>query len=397
MFVSGKHSMKTLYFDCFSGAAGDMLAGALIDAGADFNELKRQLDQLGLSGFEVRADKLKKQGFAATKFDVIVDPDTPQPHRHLSDIRTIVEKSQLPDAVKKRVLAVFERLADAEAQAHGTTPEKVHFHEVGAIDSIVDITAVTLALDMLGAERIVCSPLPTGNGTVLCDHGVMPVPAPATLNLLKGVPIAECDEQSELLTPTAAALLTTVCDEFGPLPSITLETVGVGAGTRDNKTRPNVVRALLGSSTETHAQDTVAVLETNLDDCPGEWIGHCVNRLIDQGALDAYCAPIYMKKSRPGMVLSVICDPSRVTEFEKIIFAETSTFGIRRHLAQRSKLDRRCETVETVFGSVRMKIGERQGEKVTCTAEYEDCAEAAANHDVPLRRVMEEARKQWNK
>ena len=388
--------MKTLYFDCFSGAAGDMLAGALIDAGADFAELKRQLDQLGLPGFEVRTDKLRKQGFAATKFDVVVDPDTPQPRRHLSDIRTIVGKAPLTGSVRKQVMGVFERLADAEAKAHGTSPEKVHFHEVGAIDSIVDITAVILALDMLAPERIICSPLPTGNGTVVCEHGVMPVPAPATLNLLKGIPIAVCDEQGELLTPTAAALLTTVCNEFGPLPSMTLETVGVGAGTRENKTRPNIIRALLGSSVETNAQDTVAVLETNLDDCSGEWIAYCVSRLLDQGALDAYCTPIYMKKSRPGVVLSVICELSQVTELEKIVFAETSTFGIRRHLAQRSKLDRRCETVETVYGSIRIKIGERSGEKVTNTPEYDDCAEAAANHGVPLRLVMEAALKEWN-
>lgn len=380
--------MKVLYFDCFNGAAGDMLAGALIDSGVPIDRIRSELEALNVSGYTVEAESIRKQGFAATKFHVHMDASKDQPHRHLHHIEKIIADSTLSDGVRKRVMEVFERLADAEAAAHGTTRDKVHFHEVGAIDAIVDIVSVCLAVEIIAPDRIVASHLPVGSGTVKCEHGIMPVPAPATAILLKGVPIQQIEETGELLTPTAAALLTTLCDEFGAMPSMHIEQIGIGSGTRDGKTRPNILRAMVGTSADQSATDTVAVLEANLDDAPGEWVGHCINRLLDAGVLDAYTVPIYMKKGRPGVVLSVICEPKDQPRVESIIFGETSTFGIRHRLMQRTKLQREHRTVETKYGQIRIKVGSREGEVTTASPEYEDCAAAAKKHDVALRKVI---------
>lgn len=391
--------MKVLYFDCFNGAGGDMLAGALIDSGVTLDHIKDELLALGVSGYSVRAEKIRKQGFAATKFDVNVDESQDKPHRHLSDIESILNGSSLSEHVREKSLAVFTRLADAEATAHGIDRNKVHFHEVGAIDAIVDIVTVALAIESIAPDRIVCSHLPVGSGTVKCEHGIMPVPAPATAILLKGVPLAETEETGELLTPTAAAILTTYCDSFGPLPSMSIERIGLGAGTRDGKTRPNILRVLVGSTVEdAHldtVSDTVAVLEVNVDDAPGEWIGHCITRLFDAGVLDAYTVPIYMKKNRPGVVLSVICKPEDQIRVEEIIFAETSTFGIRHCLMRRSKLGREMVTVETEYGAIRIKIGSKGGTTQSAAPEYEDCSAAALKHGVALRTVMSTAMQQF--
>ncbi|GJM26299.1 MAG: UPF0272 protein [Phycisphaerae bacterium] len=387
--------MKVLYFDCFNGAAGDMLAGALIDSGVSIDRIQSDLGALNISGYAVEAEKLCKQGFAATKFHVRMDASKDQPHRHLRDIETIIAGSSLSDRVKQRVMSVFERLADAEAAAHGTTRDKVHFHEVGAIDAIVDIVSVCLAVEIIAPDRIVSSHLPVGSGTVKCEHGIMPVPAPATAILLKGIPIQQTDETGELLTPTAAALLTTLCDEFGPLPSINIEQIGLGAGTRDGKTRPNVLRVLVGTSAVQDNTDTVVVLEANIDDAPGEWVGHCVNRLFDAGVLDAFTVPIYMKKGRPGVVLTVICELKDQRRIEDIIFSETSTFGIRHRSMQRTKLHREHRSVETPYGPIRIKIGSRDGNELSAAPEYEDCAAAAKKHDVALRMVVAAAMKSY--
>lgn len=380
--------MKALYFDCFNGAAGDMLAGALIDSGIPLDEITDGLRKLNVPGYSLSAEKVRKQGFAATKFDVIVDDSQDKPHRHLSDIEAILNASSLPESVREKSLAVFERLANAEATAHGIDRDKVHFHEVGAIDAIVDIVAVSLAIEWIAPDRIACSHLPVGSGTVKCEHGIMPVPAPATAILLKGVPLAQTEETGELLTPTAAAILTTFCDSFGPLPSMSIDRIGLGAGTRDGKTRPNVLRVLVGSTVEDALCDTVAVLEANIDDAPGEWIGHCISRLLDAGALDAYTVPIYMKKNRPGVMLSVICTPELRELLEGIVFEETPTFGIRHHLMQRSKLDRKVVTVETEYGEIRIKVGSKNEGTQSAAPEYEDCSAAALKHGVALRTVM---------
>jgi len=388
--------MRTLYFDCFSGAGGDMIVGALVDAGADAEQLISGLRGLRIAGFVPRVEKVRKQGFAATRFVVETEAGVDQPHRHLSHVRRILEESRLAERVRARAISAFERLADAEAEAHGITREAVHFHEVGAVDSIADVVGAMLGLEALAPERILASPLPVGSGTVTCAHGVMPVPAPATAILLKGVPLAASTETGELLTPTAAAVLTSVCTSFGPLPAMTIERIGMGAGTREGRNQPNVLRVLVGEEPSGAAPDAVVVLEAHVDDSPGEWVGHCLNRLLEEGARDAYCVPIYMKKQRPGVLLTVLCAAADVARLEAILFAETSTFGVRRHTVERTTLDRDHETVSTPYGPVRIKVGRQGGRIMQVGPEYEDCAAAARNAGVSLRMVMASALAAWH-
>jgi len=390
--------MKIAYFDCFCGAAGDMIVASLLDGGADQDALRAGFDSLGLDGYTLSIEKTTKQGFAATRFVVDLDSSTTQPPRHLKDVREIIQRASLPDVVCERAIRIFDRLALAEAAVHGTTTEKVHFHEVGAVDAILDIVGACLALESLGIDRVVCSAIPTGFGTVTCEHGVMPVPAPATAELLKGVPLASCEEAGELTTPTGAAILTEIVESFGPLPSMTLESVGCGAGSREGKTRANILRVLVGESSDRDSRgnaDSIVQLETNLDDCPPELVGGCLERLFTAGALDAYTLPIQMKKGRPGVLLSVLCDPGDVRAMEDVLFAETTTFGVRRKTLQRSKLKRRSETVVTPYGQVRMKVGERGG-LVTASAEFADCKRLATERGVAVREVMSAANLAWD-
>lgn len=387
--------MRVAYFDCFSGAAGDMLVGAMLDAGADFAALRDRLSRLPVSGYQVSSKRVTKQGLAATKFDVTV-ADTGHPHRHLKHIVQIIEAADLGGAVRDRSLRVFQRLAEAEAAVHRCSIEKVHFHEVGAVDAIVDIVGACTCLEMLEIDRIVCSPLVTGNGTVVCDHGELPVPAPATAHLLRGAPIAPSDEMGELLTPTGAAVLTTLADDFGPVPAMRIDAIGCGAGTRDGARRPNVLRVLIGETALAAEHDEITVLETNLDDATGETVGHAVDRLMGEGALDAYCIPIQMKKGRPGVILTVLASPAAVDRLETILFEETGTFGVRRRRAERSTLSRTTETVDTQYGPICVKVGSLGGRHVVASPEYEDCRQAAATHHVPLREVMAEAMRRWN-
>lgn len=371
-----------------------MIVASLIDAGADLDALRASLSHLGIPGFSIAVEAVSRHGFSATKFHVKLDMEAHQPHRNLQDITTILETASLPKPVYHRAVLVFERLADAEAKVHGTTVEKVHFHEVGSVDAIVDVTAAVLALHLLGVERVVCSPIPTGSGTVLCNHGILPVPAPATTELLKGIPLASTDETGELITPTAAAVLTTLADEFASLPAMAVDSVGYGAGTRDDTKRPNLLRVLVGEASEAGDTDEIAVLETNLDDASPEVVGHCMERLRTEGALDVYAVPIHMKKSRAGVVLTVLCEPDGVKAMERILFAETPTLGVRRHDVSRVKMRRRHEAVNTPYGEIRMKVGEHDG-MVTASPEYEDCRKAAGRHHVALREVMAAAHAAW--
>lgn len=390
--------MSMAYFDCFSGAGGDMIVAALLDAGADAEALRRGIARLRLDGFTIGIEKVKKQGFAATRFQVVLDSAHKPTHRHLKHVREIINAGDLSPRVRDLSLRTFERLAEAEAKVHGSTVEKVHFHEVGAIDSIVDVVGAALALESLGIQRVICSALPTGSGTVTCEHGVMPVPAPGTAELIRGVPIAPCDEPGELLTPTAAAVLTTVAEGFGLMPAMLVRGVGYGAGTRDGHTRPNLLRVFVGEARGGDANgvkaDRVEVLETNLDDASPQAIAHCVDRLLAAGALDAFATPIQMKKSRPGVMLTVLCDPSNSATMEAIIFRETPTLGVRRSIMERSVLPRRSETVSTPFGKIRVKIVERLGRQ-TVAAEYDDAHAAAITHDVALQEVQLAAQEAW--
>lgn len=390
--------MTIAYFDCFSGAGGDMIVAALLDAGANADELRARLapfHEPTAHGFTLHVEKIKKQGFAATRFRVDLNKEIKQPHRHLKHVVQIISAASLPTLVAERAIAIFTRLAEAEAKVHGSTVEKVHFHEVGAIDAIIDVVGTVTVLDLLGVERVICSAIPVGSGTIKCDHGIMPVPAPATAELLRGVPIASCDEVSELTTPTAAAILTTLAESFGPIPAMNIRSIGYGAGTRDGVTRPNVLRVLIGDAVESaneYLTDQVAVLESNLDDATPQAIGFCSERLLAAGAWDVFSVPIQMKKHRPGVMLTVLCAPTDVATMERIIFSETPTLGIRRRMEDRAKLNRRIETVQTKFGPIRVKIGEANDVR-TVAPEYEDCKVAALQHNVPLQAVMEAARR----
>jgi len=372
-----------------------MIVAALIDAGADADALRRGLSALKIGGYNVSIERVTKQGLAATRFHVQLDGSAKQPHRHLRHVLEILKLSALSEGVRDKACRVFQRLAEAEAAVHGTTVEKVHFHEVGAVDAIVDVVGSVLALELLHVDRVICSPIPTGSGTVTCDHGVLPIPAPATARLLQGVPLAACDDVGELTTPTAAAVLTTLTSEFGPIPPMTLTAAGYGAGTREGRTRPNVFRVLLGEAVEEHGDvDQIMMLETNLDDTSPEVVGYCTERLLGEGALEVYTVPILMKKQRPGVVLTVLCEVGKATAMEKILFAETTTFGIRRRTVERTKLRRRFVAVATPFGDIRMKVGEREG-VVTASPEYEDCRAAALKHGVALRDVIAASNAAW--
>ena len=386
--------MKVAYFDCFSGAAGDMIVGSLIDAGAAVPELRKGLTSLGLDGYALFIDSVKEHGLAATRFRVDLSEPNDQPYRHLSDITRLLERAPLGESVRKNVHRIFARLAEAEAKVHGTSVDEVHFHEVGAVDAMLDVVGAVLALELLQIDRVLCSPLITGSGTVQCAHGVLPVPAPATVELLDGVPFSSSDEAGELLTPTGAAVLTTLADGFGPMPTMTLESVGYGAGAREGASRPNLLRVLIGRIDDNGDADEITVLETNLDDVSPEVVGRCVDRLLEEGALDVYTVPIHMKKSRTGVLLTVLCEHTLRGRMERILFAETTTFGIRRHSASRVRLRRRFETVSTPFGDVRIKVGERDG-VVTASPEYEDCKALADRHGVALRDIMSAASAAW--
>ena len=372
-----------------------MILGAIVDAGLSADALREELGKLNLDGYTLDIQKIKKQGFAATKVNVSL---TSKPgHRHLKHIVEILDRSSLEESVRSQAKAVFTRLAEVEAAAHNSTIEKVHFHEVGAVDAIVDVVGAVAGLRRLGVERVECSAVPTGSGTVTCDHGVMPVPAPATAALLRGVPIAPTDEVGELTTPTGAAILTTLAQRFGSLPAMTISHIGYGAGNREGVTRPNLLRVMIGAlgGTDTQA-DEVTVLEANLDDVTGEAVGYVVERLMATGALDVSTTPITMKKGRPGVRLTVLARPGDADSLERIVFAETTTFGVRRYSCVRHTLERASEAVETRYGSIRVKVGRRGGQVVIASPEYDDCATAAAKHGAALRDVMEEARWAWH-
>jgi len=389
--------MRVAYFDCFSGAAGDMILGALVDAGCSVERLADVVTRLNLPGVEVSAQRVTRHELAATQVVVATPPETPPKHRHLPEILRIIAGAGLDPVVAERAATIFRRLAQAEANAHAIPVEKVHFHEVGAADAIVDIVCSCVGVAELGLERVVCSPIPTGSGTVTCAHGVLPVPAPATAHLLKDVPLAACDEPGELTTPTGAAILTTLAEDYGPLPPMRISSVGCGAGTREGRTLPNLLRLIVGEvePEPLDHQDVVCVLEAQCDDATGQTLAYACERLLEAGALDTFIVPIIMKKSRPGQLLTALCRREDVAALETIIFRETTTLGIRRHETRRSKLTREHVTVQTRFGEVRVKVGRRGDETVRTWPEYEDCAAIARESGVPLRAVQQEALRVW--
>jgi uncharacterized protein (TIGR00299 family) protein len=383
--------VRAVHFDCFSGISGDMTLGALIDAGADADAVRAGLDSLGLP-IRLEVARVRKGGFAATQ--VFIHAPEQEEHRFLPDVEEILSRGTLTQTQRALALRIFRRLAEAESTVHGMPLERVHFHEVGALDSIADIAGVAIALDTLGIQHFTSRSVPTGSGTVKCAHGIMPIPTPGTAELLKGAPLAPSTIKAELTTPTGAAILAATVKEWTETPVMTVQRIGHGAGTKDFLDQPNLLRVFVGEAAQTNVaqSDQVWVLETNLDDVPAEVIGYCFEQLFAAGALDVFTTPIQMKKNRPGVLLSVLAPASAVEALEAILFRETETFGIRRYVVQRSKLQREAVTIETRWGPLKAKRGWREGGPAVLTPEYEDCARVAREHGVPLRQVYAEVR-----
>ena len=376
--------MRLCYIDAFSGISGDMTVGALLDAGADFEALSTALTSLG-TGATFRFERTKRRGIAAGKFSV--DGTDAKAHRHLHHIDKMIGESGLSDRVKENSLAVFRRLAQSESRMHATTIEKVHFHEVGAVDSICDIVGACFCLDNLGVEAIHCSAINVGSGTVRTEHGILPIPAPATADMLIGKPIYSRGPEVELTTPTGAAIVSTLAGGFGTMPPISIEAAGYGAGDKDFTEHANVVRVLIGQTTGASESTTVVVMETNIDDSTPELLGYAMEKLLEAGALDVSFTPIQMKKNRPGSKLTVVADPARREQLAEIVLRETSSLGVRMYNAERRVQSRRIVHVQTPYGPVRVKIAQSGA----AAPEYEDCRQLATEKNIPLKQVMAEA------
>ncbi len=428
--------MRIAYLECFSGISGDMFLGALVDAGVAPRVLEETVAALGI-GARLEVSRVVRSGISATKADVYVDgkKDLPReeyweqqkashgihehthrdhqhhdhdrrehshshehPHSHehgrgLTEIRAIISAAAISETAKKTAIAIFEALGQAEAKIHNTSVESVHFHEVGAVDAMVDIVCAAVGTEALGVDEIVCSSLNVGGGTVKCAHGVFPVPAPATVELLAGAPIYSSGLQAELVTPTGAAIVKTLATRFTAFPEMKIEKSGYGAGSRDFPGHPNVLRLTVGESTSSHlavntSAETITILEANLDDMNPQVFGYVMDRLLEEGALDAFGMPVQMKKNRPGMVLTILCKPDDAAKLTQIVFTETTTLGVRRREEMRATLARRWENVHTPWGDVRMKVASMNGTVTNYAPEYEDCRRIAAEHRVPLKSVM---------
>jgi pyridinium-3,5-bisthiocarboxylic acid mononucleotide nickel chelatase len=392
--------MKIAYFDCFAGAGGDMIAAAFVDAGLEREFLVSQLDSLGIAVLEIKIFETVRCGLRAVKFE----PVFPHQHHHrsLRDVTEIINKSGIKPAAKQTAIAIFDRLADAEATVHGRPKEQIHFHEVGAVDSIVDIVAASIGFQYFrdnGVEKFYCSTISVGGGMTKAEHGLIPVPGPATAELIKNVPIAAGAAQVELLTPTAAAVLTTIVSEFGPLPPMKILKTGYGAGTYNPEQFPNCLRLLIGEAVKSDfsTSDSVCLLETNIDDLSGEVVGSAVERILENGALDCFITPIYMKQNRPAFKLSALCEMRDEERISQFIFEQGLTLGIRRQELQRRKLARDFVTAATAFGPIKIKTGSLDGKVVFSKPEFSDCWEAAQKHNAAVKTVIDAANAAYRK
>jgi uncharacterized protein (TIGR00299 family) protein len=383
-------NMKIAYFDLIGGASGDMIMAAMLDAGLPEQELRRGLAGLHLPGYEIKIRRVVKNGFTATQVGVEVAKDVPE--RHLDEIQTLVGKSDLPVEIRFQAGNIFQRLAEVEAGIHGTSVAQVHLHELGGIDTIVDVCGALLGLKILGVERLIASPVPLGRGFVQGAHGQIPLPAPATVQLLKGAPVSGRNVDAELVTPTAAVLLTELAESFGPIPSMKLLASGYGAGRRELPF-PNLLRILLGESEENSGAslETLATLETNIDDLNPEIYDYLISQLLAEGALDVALSPLQMKKNRPATQVWVLCHPSDAARLMGILFSETSTLGIRKSLVERYALERQILPVQTVYGEIRVKMARWGESKLRSAPEYEDCRRIAAELNIPLIEVYQAA------
>jgi uncharacterized protein (TIGR00299 family) protein len=389
----------TLYFDCFSGASGDMILGGLLDLGLPLDDLRAALGSLTVELGELSASRVLRAGVSATKFTVAADEPTSHHHHHqhyqLKTIAGAIERSARSPAGKDRAVHLFERLARVEAEIHDMPVEQVHLHEVGAIDSIVDIVGAVYGLEQLGAGRIVSSPLNVGGGTVTCAHGVFPVPAPATVRLLEGVPVYAGDLQMELVTPTGALLVTGYAESYGPLPPMTITKVGYGAGGRDPKGHPNVLRLITGDRPDAAHVHRVVEIVCEIDDMNPQLFGSLMDRLLAGGALDVFYAAVQMKKNRPGTLVTVLARPEDRDRLSGILFAESTTIGVRYQEMMRECLDREMIEVQTPLGPVRFKLARRAGQVLNASPEFDDCARIAAERQLPVKQVQAVALKAW--
>jgi len=381
--------LTILYCDATLGVSGDMFLGALVDVGVPVETIRSAVGDTGIERWQIRHERVERKGIAASR--VIVEVEEEPAHRRLADVRAIIERSSLDEYVKEGALAVFERIASAEGKVHAKPLEQVHFHEVGALDAVIDVVGTLAGVQHLGVDEVVASPIATGAGTVHASHGVLPVPAPATAELLRGAAVTGGDLEGECSTPTGVALLLHLASRQGGLPDATIARVGYGAGSRDAATHPNCLRLFVCEAGDREA-DTVCVLETNIDDMPAQLVGPLYDRLFEAGALDVYATGVQMKKGRPGLLLTVVAPPAKRAVLEEIIFRETTTLGVRRHSAARAKLARRMVPVETRFGKIDVKIGILDGEAVTAAPEFEECLAAAREHSVPVKDVCDVAR-----
>lgn len=383
--------MKIAYFDCFSGASGDMILGSLIDAGLSPKRLREELKKLRIPTVHLRAKKVLKGGISATQV-MVEGKGEKRSHRNLKEILRIVERSGVEAEVKEKSKEIFERIASVEAKIHQTPMEEVHFHELGGLDSIVDIVGSVWGIRQLGIEKIYVSKVNVGSGFVKCEHGILPVPAPATLFLMEGKPIYSSGVERELLTPTGAAILTTLSSEFGSMPLMNVDRVGCGAG-RDNLSHPNLLRLIIGTSESISGKEEVVVIETNIDDMNPQFYDYVMERLLAMEVLEVFITPILMKKNRPGHLLTIICSSEKLPSVTKFLLRETTTLGLRWHQEGRAKTDREILTQETKYGKIRFKLAKWEGKVVNLSPEYEDCKRLALEKRVPLKEVFEEAKR----
>jgi pyridinium-3,5-bisthiocarboxylic acid mononucleotide nickel chelatase len=385
--------MKIAYFDCFSGISGDMIAGSLLDAGLDIKMLETEIDKLGLESVKIKASKIVKQNIASTKFDVIYEDQSH--HRHLRHLNALVENTSLDNDIIEKAKEVFLKIAVAEAKIHNMPLEKVHFHEVGAIDTIVDVVAALTGLKMLGVEKVYCSRLNVGSGFVTFSHGKFPVPAPATAEILRDVPTYSTDSKGELVTPTGAAIITALADSFGDMPSIKTQAIGYGAGTKDFE-HPNVLRVYLGEMAAEGASEEIDVIETDIDDMNPQWYDHVMERLYGEGALEVFFTNIQMKKNRPGVKLTILAKPGDKDRLIKIIFKDTTSLGVRFRRESRVILKREVKTFETSFGEVNAKVSYFNDEQVNIKVEYDDLKRLAFENKLSIKQISNEIDKQIN-
>ena len=383
-------NMRTAYFDCFSGASGDMILGALIDAGLNPRRLREELKQLRIPTVHLKVTKVLKRGISGTRV-VVEGGNGKKSHRNLTEVLRIVKRSGVAAEVKEKSEEIFRRIASAEAKIHRVPTEEIHFHELGGLDSVVDIVGSVWGIREMGIEKIHVSRVNVGGGFVKCEHGILPVPAPATLSLMEGKPIYSSGVERELLTPTGAAILSTLGSEFGPMPRIKVERIGYGAG-RDDLPHPNLLRLLVGTSEYAAGKETVAVIETNIDDMNPQFYDYVMEKLLAMGVLEVFVTPILMKKNRPGHLLTVICPSGKLLPVAKFLFQETTTLGLRWHEEEREKTDREIQPLQTKYGRIRFKLARWEGSVVNFSPEYDDCKRLALEKKIPLKDVFEEAK-----